>query len=290
MKSKSLIAFLFLMIGLFNSGVSQENQFPKVTISNTEVRIIRSTFVKEMEYQIHVALPPDYQESDQTYPVVYYTDAFYWGGIVIETYRLLRAFNEIPPMILVGISWDINDKKGISHRARDFTPTFVQTGNLPEWLKPFTPISGGAENFLSFIENELIPTIESNYRIDSSDRGIFGYSFGGLFSAYVLFKKPYLFQKYLLGAPTLCWDDYYVLKQEEKLAKTSHELPVKVFSAIGSEDFADLLKSWIALRDRLNTRGYKKLSFKYMMLDGENHTSAIPTVYSRAFRVLYGKN
>lgn len=279
-----------LMTGLIYPVVSQSDTYPKVSISDTEVRTIRSTFVKEMEYHIQVALPPDYKQSNQVYPVVYYTDAFYWGGMVIETYRLLRAFNEIPPLILVGISWNPDDKDGYSHRTRDYTPTTVTPEKLSDQLKPFAAVSGGADNFLSFIEKELIPTIEYNYRVDTSDRGIFGYSRGGLFNAYVLFNKPHLFQKYLLGAPTLDWDNYYVFKENENLVKANNKLPIKIFSAVGSDDFADILKSWIVLRDHLNASENKKLNFKYMILDGENHTSAIPAVYSRAFRVLYGRN
>ena len=290
MKSGTRLIVFLLMIMFANNVLSQEKQYPEVTINNTEVRKIKSDFVKDMEYYIHITLPNDYQKSYQNYPVVYYTDAFYWGGIVIETYRLLRTNNEIPPMILVGISWDPKDGQGYYYRSRDFTPTHIPIEELPNWLKGFTPTSGGADNFLSFIEKELVPMIESNIRVDTSNRGLLGYSYGGLFSAYALFKRPDLFQHYFIGAPALFWDDYYVLNIEENLAKETKELPGRVFSAIGSEDGIDLLNSWIKLRDRLNNRGYKGLKFSYMMLDGENHFSAIPAVYSRAFRVLYGKN
>lgn len=203
-RTKLLHFLFFVWTGFIEAGISQPPSFPKVTLADTEVRKLKSNYVKDMEYDIHIALPPDYKSSNQAYPVVYFTDAFYWGGIVIETYRLLRAFNEIPPMILVGISWDPDDQKGLSHRARDFTPTVVPFSDLPEWLKPFTPTSGGAAPFLSFIEKELIPFVENNYRADPANRGILGYSYGGLFSAYVLFSKPHLFQNYLIGAPTLC--------------------------------------------------------------------------------------
>lgn len=287
MKKQFLVVWILILPLI---GLCQNEDLPNVTIRDTEVREISSEFVNGMTYEIHIALPANYLKSNDSYPVVYYLDAYYWGGIVIETYRLLRAFNEIPPLILVGVSYpNASGTDANNYRSRDFTPTHVPTEDIPEWLKPFTPRSGGAESFLSFVENELIPTIESNYRVDASDRGLLGYSYGGLFGAYVLFKKPDLFQKYLLGAPALIFDHYYVLKEEEKLANVTRETPAKVFSAVGSEDIADILKSWIALRDRLNSRKYEKLSFEYMILDGENHTSAIPAVHSRAFRVLYGR-
>jgi len=293
MKSSILSGLIFLILISFAKGIAQEKTLPNVSIKDTEVLKMKSNYVENMEYDIHISLPVGYTESNQKYPVVYYTDAYFWGGIVIETYRMLRAFNEIPPMILIGISYDhkkVDDVAAIGLRARDLTPTSVPNEKIPDWLKPFTPISGGAESFLSFIEFELIPEIESNYNADSSNRGLFGYSYGGLFGSYVLFKKPDLFQKYLLGAPTLIWDNYYVLKEEDKQKNTNRTTQAKVFAPIGSEDFADLILSWTLLRDRLNSRNYKNLDFQYMILDGDSHTAAIPAVYSRAFRVLYGNN
>lgn len=280
--------FFVLLLFFFYPGLSQEKNSPMVQIKNTEVVILQSEFVKDMVYHIHVALPEDYNQSRKDYPVVYYTDAFYWGGIVIETYRLLRSSNDIPPMILVGISYDLNEDNHFALRARDFTPTYIPVENLPEWLQPFTQLSGGADNFLRFFEKELIPTIEDKYRINSSERGLMGYSYGGLFNTYVLFKKPHLFQKHLIGAPALFWNDYYVLKEEEKLFKSNQNLSGKVFLAVGSKDGAHAISSWIALRERLIERAYKNLDFNYMIFDGENHTSAIPAIYSRAFRILYG--
>lgn len=279
---KQFISILFIFF--FNYGFSQE----KVQIKNTEVIEIQSEYVKGMNYHIHVALPEDYSQSRKDYPVVYYTDAFDWGGIVIETYRLLNFFNEVPPMILVGISYDLNEDNHLALRARDFTPTHIPVENLPEGLQPLTRLSGGADDFLDFIEKELIPTIEDMYRIDSTNRGLLGYSYGGLFNAYVLFKRPQLFQKHLIGAPALFWDDYYVFKEEENLFESNQVLSGKVFLAVGSDDGAHAISSWIALRDRLNERAYENLDFNYMIFDGENHTSAIPAIYSRAFRILYG--
>lgn len=54
----------------------------------------------------------------------------------------------------------------------------------------------GAENFLSFIENELIPHIEENYR-SNGQRTIQGKSLSGLFVMYAFLEKPNLFDNYI---------------------------------------------------------------------------------------------
>jgi len=60
------------------------------------------------------------------------------------------------------------------------------------------PLAGGADNFKKFMQEELVPFIDSNYRTVKNDRTIAGLSFGGLFAAYVLFAEPSLFQRYIL--------------------------------------------------------------------------------------------
>ena len=97
--------FILWMLIIPTMVFCQSGDLPIVTIKDTEVRQIKSDKVEGMTYEIHIALPANYSKTNDEYPIVYYLDAYSWGGIVIETYRLLRAFNEIPPLILVGISY-----------------------------------------------------------------------------------------------------------------------------------------------------------------------------------------
>jgi len=208
------------------------------------------------------------------------------AGGVEETYRWIRAFDEIPPLILVGISWEADEAQSIYFRARDYIPTEVSPDSLSPSLARLTPASGGAPEFLTFIKEELIPFIENEYRVDPTDRGLFGYSHGGLFASWVLFNTQGLFHRYLIGSPSIWWDNYVVLDHEASLAEHTNSLPARVFLSIGSEEG---LTAFSRLRERLESRGYKDLHLTTIVFDGENHTSAIPAIYSRAFRVLYGR-
>jgi uncharacterized protein len=53
-----------------------------------------------------------------------------------------------------------------------------------------------AEAFLSFIEKELIPSIEKTYRTNGQ-RILKGQSLSGLFTLYALLTKPTLFEAYI---------------------------------------------------------------------------------------------
>ena len=65
--------------------------------------------------------------------------------------------------------------------------------------------AGGAENYIGFIKEELIPLIDSNYRTNSQ-RILNGYSLGGLLTLNLLLDSPDLFDHYIAGSPYLEYD------------------------------------------------------------------------------------
>lgn len=105
----------------------------------------------------------------------------------------------IPPMIIVGI---LN-----TNRTRDYTPTHVPTDPSGFDLSQ----SGGGDAFLDFIEKELIPYIDKNYRT-TPYRTFVGHSLGGLLTGYTLAKRPHLFKNFLSLDPTSDWDNGLMLR------------------------------------------------------------------------------
>jgi predicted alpha/beta superfamily hydrolase len=106
--------------------------------------------------------------------------------------------NILPPAIVVGIA-NVD-------RKRDFTfPTTIEADK-----KDF-PTTGGSAKFISFIETELQPFVEQQFRTDGS-KTLIGQSLGGLLATEILFKKPALFNNYLIISPSLWWDRESLLK------------------------------------------------------------------------------
>jgi predicted alpha/beta superfamily hydrolase len=262
-----------------------EPQYPPVTLDNTEVRTLVSKAVEDMEYKILVAFPDQYDESSGSYPALYCLDAYAQFGILTETYRYLSFSGEIRPLLLVGISYECTRDENIYYRARDYLPSHIPPEKLGAAAK-FAPASGGASNFVRFIRDELIPFVEREYRVDPTDRGLFGHSYGGTFAAWVLFNHSELFQRYLLGSPALGWDDGLVLKHEEAYAEHNSALPAKVFASVGS---LEQTMPWTTLKEQLESRNYEGLEFTATEFKRETHMSGIPATHSRALRVLYGR-
>jgi predicted alpha/beta superfamily hydrolase len=196
-------------------------------------------------------------------------------------------------MVIVGISYEADDARALYYRSRDYFPTYVSPEELAEKfnqvLADLIPISGGAPNFLRFFQDELFSLVEHEYRVDPSDRGIFGHSAGGNFAAWVLFNTPGVFQRYLIGSPFLPWDDGLAYRQEAAYAERHSALPAKVFLSIGDKEGEGTVERLKRLKDAMESRNYEGLDLAYTVFDGETHMSGLPVTYSTALLKLYGR-
>ena len=174
------------------------------TVPYTESVILHSKLF-DQDFEIMVHLPTTYHpDSSRVFPVMYVTDANR-SFPMIANISFLLGFprTDFPEVIVVGVGYKIRGLEDWSAwRTRDLTPTNVPTTdkNTREMLsrlsgREMTVNSGGAEKFLNFIVSELIPFIESGYHVSRTDRTLAGYSYGGLFCLYALFKHPELFNK-----------------------------------------------------------------------------------------------
>ena len=166
-----------------------------------------SIFSKTLNEQriFYVQLPASYQnDTNQEYPLVIVLD----GEQLLPTVHNVQTFYSggfSPEMVLVGVSNE-------SNRNRDLTPSKVDMlYGMPAGE------TGGAEQFSTFLRNELIPYLERNYRL-TKYRSLIGHSYGGLFTIYSLLEQPDLFANYMAIDPSLDWDDQYLVKiAKEKL-------------------------------------------------------------------------
>jgi predicted alpha/beta superfamily hydrolase len=294
-----------LLVGGFVSCDSEMDDgssasFPEVTIANTEVHMIYSSFV-EQEFKIFVALPHKYRESDRTYTVLYKLDANGTFGIMTETVRLLNFTMEMRDMIVVGIGYPVNTfRETMSLRTRDYTPS--KDDEAWEMTRKFIPDAppsvgtGGAKNFLSFIREELFPFIDENFRTKPDDRILAGSSLGGLFSLYTLFHQPDTFNRYIIGSPSIWWDKEITFTYESEYAKNHSDLFARVFISVGAleekegnqrEAVLAMVSNVRKLARILQERNYPNLRLTTHVFDDETHISVTPGALSRGIRMVY---
>ena len=256
-------------------------QMNHVTLSHTVQHQFKSETIGDL-FNINIALPKNYSPETRQYPVAYLTDANIFFGMVAETAWLLQYGQEIPEVIIVAIGYPDNSEH-MALRERDLTPT--QEGNAKN--------SGGSGDFLKFISKELKPFIESSYSVNTKDSALLGDSMGGLFGLYVLFNQPEEFQRYIIGSPSIYWDNSVILSMEQLYSEKNDTLPAKVFLSAGELEalyepaFAGMLSNVAKLTETLSFRKYKKLIFESHIFKNETHLSVIPATFSRGLREIY---
>jgi predicted alpha/beta superfamily hydrolase len=186
-KKISMVLWVPLVLLLSGSFVLAQSQAPSPQDGDDIVigkyRVLRSDILNE-DRLLFVHLPRDHEETRLSYPVLYilWVDTYeYFAEAAIITEKL-GSSGEIPPLIIVGVA--------NTNRYRDLLP--VKTKYRGE--------GGGADNFLRFFEEELIPYIDKNYRTKPF-RILAGPQAGAIFSLYALITKPTLFNAVISENP-----------------------------------------------------------------------------------------
>jgi len=283
---KLTFAFLFLLsisIAAQNNAKQEQVNTP-VTINRTEVHKITSV-VNGNLYPIYVALPGSYNYTNETYPVVFMLDAYSSFGTMTQMVRLLAFNKELPELIIVGISSEGGSKEFNYNRMRDYTPTELKS----EKEKLAIPVSGGGKKFLEFIKEELIPFVESKYRIKKDDKTLVGHSLGGLFVFYTLFSEPNMFNKFVAISPALMLDDEFILKQEKSFAEKNSKLNASVYTTIGSLEDSTFIKPWNHLVASIKSHSFEGLKLKSEIANNETHYTIIPYIATHGLKAVFEK-
>ena len=272
------------------------NQF---TIENTQQFEIFSKEINQ-EFIINIGLPPNYSKDHDRYPVVYVTDAGSNFIGLMGSLPLMQFVNDLPSFVLVGIDYKSpNSMDSMSLRNRDLTPTNdkIWMAAQKDMYKIFGEDlpqveAGGAKYFLDFINDEIKPFINKKYYVDTTDQTYCVFSLGGLFGLYTLFNSSDSFKRYVIGSPSIWWDDRHILKVEEEYAKKNKNLSAKVFMSIGDleEEGGDnfkMISNMKALSNTLLSRNYKGLDLETAIFEDETHCSAVSATLNRGLRNVF---
>lgn len=168
------------------------------------------------DYYIEVSLPRSYYETDtRQYPVIFLTDADYCFNMAKDLTLVLGWPQR--EVIVVGIGYGSPERLRALREAEygDVSDEYGERG----WVQ-----------LLKFIEKQLIPQVESEYRINPYNRTLYGWSLGVQFSTNVIEENPFLFQNYIIGGGGR--RAAYV----DNLYNKWPELPVNIYFGTGEKD------------------------------------------------------
>ena len=263
---KSVMGALVLLVLFSAAAFAQVPAVSKLTIKSKVLGEDRVIFVRT---------PEAYAGSKRAYPVLYMTDGDAHLAHTSSTIEFLARNGRMSELIVVGIP--------NTDRSRDLSPTKPkQTGatGAPQFLT-----AGGADNFLKFIETELIPEIEKTYRVVPY-RVLAGHSLGGLFAVHALLSRPGLFNSYVAVSPALQWDNQVVVKRAEDFFKTQKELNAVLYMSIGNEP-GPIDDGFHQLKQVLAKNQVKGFEWEAQEMKDEDHGSVVLRSHYFGMRKIY---
>lgn len=236
--------------------------------SNTDI-------ISEEQFNIHSAilnedrvcllsLPESYHDAadvGKKYPILILLDGavhFKMASGIVHFMSSDRNRNHLMPETIIVAIENVD-------RERDFTVTKLKT------KRPNT--MGGGRNFLSFIEKELIPFVDKNYRTESV-RTMVGHSLGGLLTLNSYMDSQSIFDAYISIDPSIWWDEETMKNKVDSISPIS--LNKKLFIATANQGQANYernKKRHDTLYDLMKAKSKGDLNVKIAYFEEEDHRS-----------------
>lgn len=213
--------------------------------------------------RIWLYLPPDYDDSNENYPVLYMQD----GQNLFDTYTSYSGEWEVDETlnnlfddgyqvpIIIGID------NGGTERINEYSPWInLQNGG------------GQGEKYIEFIVNTLKPFVDANYRTlpQREFTGIMGSSLGGLISHYGALKYQDVFSKAGIFSPSYWFSDTVWMFTNEMGKQQS----MKLYQLMGGEEGANSVAQIFEMQELLTNLGFNDDEVFSLEAPGGEHNEA----------------
>jgi len=266
MKKNILILILLIMHSTFTN--SQE---VKTTASKNVYVDTNLTYIKQLDRyrRLRIYLPPDYDSTNKSYPVLYMHDA----QNLFDVYTSYTG------------EWGVDDILNAMYDSIGFSLIVIGIDNgerlrINEYLPWDNKKYGKGEgaDFVKFIVEDLKPMIDAKYRTlpDRENTGIMGSSMGGLISHYAIFKYPEVFGKAGILSPAY-WISVDKVFNFTRDSKT--DLDIKLYMLVGRKEGRTVVKDCKQMKKTLNEINFNPNNFILKIDDKGKHCEAFWSLY-----------
>lgn len=275
------VVFGFLISSVMLTNIAYGEGLSAFELPLSEVRSIHANS-NNKDYELYIQLPASYKNSTTNYPLIVVNDSRFAFPLASGAMQLMGD-RVVKEAIVVGVSYSKGDDSTIS-RTRDYTPTY--SPNEPNGHSSAArKVSGHAKEYTAFLADQVIPLLQKSYRVDAGNKIFVGHSFGGLLGSYILVNRPEIFDHYIIGSPSLWYDNKVIFEMEKEYAKKHKSLKTHAMiyvddndSSLNNQKMADDV---LAFEKVLRSRNYSGLNLQVEVIKDENHHSVFPGLLSR---------
>lgn len=240
MKNLSLIVLILLSNGL----IAQDD-----VIIGKYRKFDSAILGGEVTYLEH--LPDGYETSGKTYPVLFSMNGQITSQFANDAAILDNLSNDrIPDMIFIAISnagasgkyWSCPDDSG--------------------YVK-------GGEDFSAFLEDELIPQVNKNYRTNGYQI-LAGQSNTGLFVLYNFLYHPGLFNGYIVASPMFGWCPDFFINKTNSFLRDHPEINKRLYISYGDLDYVQVI-NYIRDFEEVLKQAPDNLMWKVELISNASH-------------------
>ncbi len=240
------------------------------TPRSSAATVFHSKIVND-NFELYVDLPEGYSK-DSSYSLVFYLDANLKMGQEIRLQAKLKENRKhINHVIFIGVGHIGNYR---TLRRRDFIPAIVKGDDIEPSKDPDY---GHAEDFYSFLTQELIPFADQQYP-NNGRYSIIGHSLSGLFAFYCLLQPEPVFTTYIALSPSLWIDNHNFFARERLFSEKQAVTWIRtLYHSCGSREWINkVLYSSRRMKGVLETGRYLSLEYFYREHEGKGHNAVVP--------------
>lgn len=220
-------------------------------------------------FKIFKAVPRGHHpDSARRYPLILLLDGNAFFESVVTEMKFNSFVGVVPNAIVVGIGY--NDLYTMdSLRSRDYT--------YPEALIEYEmTLSGGAKKMKSFIDSELLPSLQKGMAVDPNRVVLCGHSLGGYFVLFYALqsledgRSP--ISGFVAASPSLYYNNRFLFDWMNRIGQITPASVMKLYVSMGSGDMSDslstgILNDWEATVRRQHLSGFTIKAVEYTNFD-----------------------
>lgn len=252
-----------------------------------EKNVMYSKNVKDT-FTIFTSAPSVYnKDSAKCYPLIILLDANAFFEPVMANAKLSTFIGDMEESIVAGVGYN-NFPALDSLRSRDYT----YPAAIPEYEMA---LSGGADRFKDFLDKELLPHLEAQYKIDTGKIILAGHSLGGYFTLYYFLRSAqqnrFAINNFISASPSLFYNNNYLFRMEDSIAAKQKNIRAKLYISMGSRDMEDTSVKNIlgAFAAQVNKHHYTGLRLRAEEYSNFGHIDAALPGFSKGLAFIFAK-